>query len=108
MTPAQAIRFILGRSLTPDTHIADLVETVIECRRRLEESPRIKDAMAAAVLALVTDHTHPVPVKGMTYRQVSLITAVPKSTLKDLADAARRARAAVDNAAIAAAGRDDE
>ena len=59
--------------------------------------------MAAAVLALITNHDHPEPIKGMTYRHVQRVTGVPKSTLKDLADAARKARAATDTAAMHAA-----
>ena len=103
MTPAQAVRYLLGRPINPDEHIADLVATLIEGRRRMEESPEVKEAMGAAVLALITDHDHPEPVPGMTYRRVHLVTGVPRSTLKDLADAARKSRAAVDTSAIQAA-----
>lgn len=100
MTPAKAVLYLLGRKVNEDDHINDLKAALMEGQARLDEVPQIKEAMAAVILALVTRHDVPVPVKGMSFRDIEAATGIPKSTAARLAESARQARAGSDIDAI--------
>lgn len=104
MTPEKAVLYLLGRKVNEDDHINDLKAALREGKARLDEAPQVKEAMAAIILALTTRHDVPVPVKGMTFRDIEAATGISKSTAARLAEIAKQSREATDTAAIHSAG----